>query len=276
VIVVNDGSTDGGKTEEIAKSYGDTIRYFVKENGGVASALNRGIQEMKGRYFSWLSHDDVYYPNKIETQIVLLKFLEEDVIIYADYDIIDAASRVTGSCKITAVPQELFRMSLMAEFPVNGCSTLIPRQCFDTVGLFSEELRTVQDYDMWLRLAVRYQYFKQDEIVMKSRVHEAQGSNASTVHISESNQLYIKALEVLCLEEVMNWYKVDNAALAYLMLARSLRTKSCLQASQKSFSLSLRYLTAENSKAKVQYTKKALPFLCCYLKSALWRRLGAH
>jgi glycosyltransferase involved in cell wall biosynthesis len=46
IIVVNDGSNDGGQTEAIAKSYGDKIRYFYKENGGVASALNLGIKNM--------------------------------------------------------------------------------------------------------------------------------------------------------------------------------------------------------------------------------------
>ena len=53
VIVVNDGSTDGGATEAIAKSYGSRIRYFAKENGHVASALNYGIARMEGEYFSW-------------------------------------------------------------------------------------------------------------------------------------------------------------------------------------------------------------------------------
>ena len=72
VILVNDGSKDNGDTEAIARSYGDKIRYFHKENGGVASALNLGIRKMTGEYFSWLSHDDVYYPHKIETQINFL------------------------------------------------------------------------------------------------------------------------------------------------------------------------------------------------------------
>ena len=43
IIVVNDGSADDGETERIALSYGDKIRYFKKENGGVSSALNYGI-----------------------------------------------------------------------------------------------------------------------------------------------------------------------------------------------------------------------------------------
>ena len=64
VIVVNDGSKDN--TDEIALSYGDKIRYFKKENGGVSTALNLGIKEMKGEYFCWLSHDDVYEYNKVD------------------------------------------------------------------------------------------------------------------------------------------------------------------------------------------------------------------
>ena len=49
IIVVNDGSTDN--TEAIAKSYGNKIRYFRKENGGGSSALNLGIDNMEGEDF---------------------------------------------------------------------------------------------------------------------------------------------------------------------------------------------------------------------------------
>ena len=69
--MINDGSTD--HTEAIAKSYGDKIRYFYKENGGVSTALNLGIENMEGEYFAWLSHDDVYYPEKIEKQLHALQ-----------------------------------------------------------------------------------------------------------------------------------------------------------------------------------------------------------
>ena len=76
IIVVNDGSNDKGETRNIALSYGDKIRYFEKENGGVSSALNLGIREMTGEYFSWLSHDDSYKPQKIENSIRYLSTFE--------------------------------------------------------------------------------------------------------------------------------------------------------------------------------------------------------
>ena len=75
ILVINDGSDDDHATEQIAAKYKDKIRYFYKENGGCGSALNLGIQEMKGEYFSWLSHDDLYSPNKINSQIEVLSGL---------------------------------------------------------------------------------------------------------------------------------------------------------------------------------------------------------
>src|ERR1700722_19485155 len=85
VIVVNDGSTDQGATEKIALSYGNKIFYHEKENGGVATALNFGIAKMKGEYFSWLSHDDLYTPDKIENQILEMLQCDDKTILYSDY-----------------------------------------------------------------------------------------------------------------------------------------------------------------------------------------------
>ena len=77
VIVVNDGSTDDGETRAVAEKFGDRIRYFEKENGGVSSALNFGIKKMTGEWFSWLSHDDLYMPKKIENSIETLRNYKE-------------------------------------------------------------------------------------------------------------------------------------------------------------------------------------------------------
>ncbi|QQS65316.1 glycosyltransferase family 2 protein [Candidatus Saccharibacteria bacterium] len=77
IIVVNDGSADQGKTEKIAMSYGSKIRYYKKVNGGVSTALNLGIKKMTGDYFSWLSHDDIYYPKKIENQVRFVESLKK-------------------------------------------------------------------------------------------------------------------------------------------------------------------------------------------------------
>ena len=93
VIVVNDGSIDD--TDQIVLSYGNKVRYFTKENGGVSSALNLALREMRGEYFSWLSHDDLYLPDKVKIQIEHLNLLKEkDVILYSNYVYIDENSKL--------------------------------------------------------------------------------------------------------------------------------------------------------------------------------------
>ena len=90
ILVINDGSTDNGKTEKVIKEFGDKVKYIKKENGGVASALNLGIKEATGEYIAWLSHDDIYLPNKIEKEIKALEKLEDkNTIIFSNFELID-------------------------------------------------------------------------------------------------------------------------------------------------------------------------------------------
>ena len=177
IIVVNDGSDDGGKTEGIARSYGDKIRYCYKENGGVASALNLGIREMTGEYFSWLSHDDLYYTIKIERQIEWLRNKgDKNTVTFCDFDVIDEDSMLLESQKIDPKylsPQVLTILSTS----IHGCSLLIPKPCFDSVGGFNEKLKTVQDIEMWFRFCladIKFAYIP--EVMVKSRRHAKQGS----------------------------------------------------------------------------------------------------
>jgi hypothetical protein len=196
IIVVNDGSNDGGETEEIAKSYGSRIRYFSKENGGVASALNFGIRRMTGEYFSWLSHDDVYCPFKLDRQIeVMGKLINKEVVLYSDFEMIDRAgnrlSEVVIEPNITKTP-----LRAILSTSIHGCSTLVPKEVFDAVGLFNENLKTTQDNEMWLRIYMKgYSFMHLPEILIKSRVHEAQGQRRlASVNRTETGTFYSWAL----------------------------------------------------------------------------------
>ena len=150
IIVVNDGSNDKGATEKIAKSYGKKIRYFNKENGGVATALNFGIEKMTGEYFSWLSHDDIYYPEKVEKQVEVLSKLEnKETIIYSNVEYINEFSETINITRY----EDLYSSRQLSSgvLPVlkgltNGCTMMIPKQLFKESGNFNEKLITCNDY----------------------------------------------------------------------------------------------------------------------------------
>lgn len=204
IIVVNDGSNDNGKTEKIALSYGDQIRYFKQENGGVASALNLAINKMRGDYFSWLSHDDLYYPNKIEKQIEYLANNNfQNIVLYSDYDLIDENSNLISEC---IKPHEILKTKpeyALLRGHVNGITLLIPKVAFSKIGLFDERLRCTQDYDLWNKMIKHYNFIHLPLILSSTRIHNKQDSKISPKVIIEGEALWIKMIKDLSLEKMI-------------------------------------------------------------------------
>ena len=178
ILVINDGSSDKGKTELIALSYGKKIKYFKKKNGGVSSALNFGISKMKGDYFSWLSHDDVYMPNKIKEQVSFLqKCTIPNAIVYSDFLLFSEDPVKTKKYKITPPSPDSFRYAITVNSFLNGCSLLIPKVVFDECGIFDIKLKHTQDYDMWFRASNKFKFLHLNKVLVKSRIHNDQDSN---------------------------------------------------------------------------------------------------
>lgn len=205
IIVVNDGSNDAGKTEAIAKSFGDRIRYFWKENGGVATALNLGISKAEGEYISWLSHDDLYSPHKIKVQIDYLnKQDNRDIVLFSNFDV----KNYINNTEYTASPIKNFEhttfdmLYILYTSSIHGCSILLPKSCFDSLGLFSISLRTTQDYEYWFKLyRNNYVFHYIPEPLILTRHHKDQDTHRQiTVHIEEINNLYIWAFELFIKE----------------------------------------------------------------------------
>ncbi len=179
IIVVNDGSTDDGKTEETCKSYGDKIRYFRKENGGVATALNYGIDQMEGDYFSWLSHDDLYFPNKVEEEVkVLAKDGDHNAVVFSDFCEVDASVKMLRKIRLKDKVAKCPRVFLALETDsyIHGCSLLVPKILFNKYGKFEIDKRCTQDYYMWFKLATHTRFLHAKKILVKSRVHSQQDS----------------------------------------------------------------------------------------------------
>jgi glycosyltransferase involved in cell wall biosynthesis len=179
IIVINDGSSDENKTRNIALTYIDKIRYFEKENGGVASALNLGISKMEGDYFSWLSHDDLYKPNKISSQISYLlntKLNSKNIILYSDFSLVNENGVIFWNSDLSSSLNYSFRIWLTLFSQLNGCTLLIPKRAFDIVGGFDESLKHTQDYDLWGRLSYKYEFVYVPINLVESRQHSEQDS----------------------------------------------------------------------------------------------------
>lgn len=214
VIVVNDGSDDGEATERIALSYGDRIRYFHKENGGSSSALNMGIANMTGDWFSWLSHDDLYVPEKISTQIQSLTELNvppkenSEHIFFSAFELINAQGKVIRYAnkdseyqlakKIESFPHNGYLICEPSTYSFHGCSCLINKKAFERVGAFNEKLRILNDWDMWFRLyAAGYKIHYIPAPLVYGRIHSAQVSNSIgySYHNAEQDMFWNRSLD---------------------------------------------------------------------------------
>ena len=282
ILVVNDGSSDGGKTRDVALSYGDRIRYFEKENGGVSTALNLGVRVMRGDYFSWLSHDDLYAPGKLQLQIAALGALsshERDCcIMYSDYSFFSHGGNRSNRSVIQLSSQlcESFRFWLTLTSSLHGCTLLIPRRAFTECGLFHAIQRYSQDYDLWFRFAGLYKFVHSPEELVYSRVHPTQDSAiyARESHAECSATLMV-FLESLTTEE-LSANGSRTVTRGYGLLGASFIRRGYVGPAKKAFSLAFRKPASKMEKiAIIIYFSKLLlvQYLLIRLRSLVSTKL---
>ena len=208
VVVINDGSNDNGATEAIAKSYGNKIRYFSKPNGGVSTALNLGIKKMRGEYFSWLSHDDLYYPNKVERQMSeICKFVRGSVIIASNVEVLFE----NGLRSKTKIHESTFKhlgifLATSSRVGLNGCSLLIPKEALAKEG-FDPRKKFTQDYDLWFRLKDNYKFYLIKDCLVVSRRHGNQDSADKANELkTEADILHSSMLDKISKSEYDNYF----------------------------------------------------------------------
>lgn len=156
IIVVDDGSTDNSAA--VASSYPDQrIRVIHKENGGVCSARNRGIQEAQSEYVALLDADDQWDKRYLEEQVRMVADFPEAAMWGINY-----AETCNGQLVRyleTGLPEEYrgyvehyFEMPTRVSDLYCSSSILIRKSVFDQVGLFDERIKYAEDTDMWFRI----------------------------------------------------------------------------------------------------------------------------
>ena len=162
---------------------------------------------MRGEYFSWLSHDDIDLPHKIETQINYLKGINDKTpILYSDFCYIDKNSNFLGDHKLRHVEPKSFRLFVMGGL-INGCTLLIPSICFTKCGLFKNELKTTQDYDLWFRFTEKFNFIHLPEILIKYRTHIDQDTvKLRPLAINECNDIYLHFIKSISKKEIKAAY----------------------------------------------------------------------
>lgn len=162
-IIVNDGSPDN--TEELAKKWiakDSRFKYIYKTNGGLSSGRNVGINAAIGQFIQLLDSDDLLEKNKLQIQIdAFLKDTEIDISIsgYRYFENWNLNKKILGRNNFLPEIAIMKNDSDIKELlnvrnPMVISAPLYKKSVFDTVGLFDEDLFSLEDWDFHTRCAL--------------------------------------------------------------------------------------------------------------------------
>ncbi|MEG4200422.1 DUF1796 family putative cysteine peptidase [Microcoleus sp. Pol12A5] len=161
IIVINDHGVDVQKLLE-GLNYRGNIFYVKHDYPKERSATrNAGIGIAKGKYIGYLDDDDLYYPNHIQT---LVEFLEKSEYKVAYTDAAKAEQEKQDGRYVTinrSVPYsyDFDPDLLMVNNYIPILCVMHERACLEQTGVFDETLDTHEDWDLWIRMSLKFQMF---------------------------------------------------------------------------------------------------------------------
>lgn len=221
IIVVDDGSKD--ITAEVMQAYADNplVRYIRQENKGLPGARNTGILAATGKYLALLDADDVWEPEKIEQQVAFYEEHADAAIVATDsYEFesdhrpqtTDRRPQTTASFLHTSFAADSSSVSsnsafiphpssftsyslrdLMEFSPFRPSSVIMRKDLCERAGLFDEELKYVEDLDMWARMASHGPIYRLNSQLTGFRNHPA----VQSMHLGPHIEYHHRTLDKL-------------------------------------------------------------------------------
>lgn len=202
LIVVDDGSTD--HTPDLVAGYRQRfpqVGYVGLEHGGVSRARNHGLRLAHGEFIAFLDSDDLWLKDKIQVQLSYMKAFPEAQFCLTEEIWVRNGRRVnqkhrhqkySGWVLDKVLPLCLLSLS----------SAMFRRRLFEEIGGFDETLPVCEDYDLGLRIALRYHYhFLPVPLIVKRGGHPDQLSKKYWGMDRWRVQALEKALELATSEE---------------------------------------------------------------------------
>lgn len=157
IIVVDDGSTDG-TADVLLSVYGDRIRLLRQANAGVSSARNAGMRQASAPLIALIDSDDLWHPDKSRLQMEWLAAHPEFGMVLCDVRRVEADGRLIDVFRRRDIlPEDGWVLRWILRNPALApASAMFRQEVFNGTGGFDESLRTAEDLDFHLRVAMRW------------------------------------------------------------------------------------------------------------------------
>ena len=205
LLIVEDASTDGS-VREIEQFDDPRIRLVrLERNEHICVALNTGLSQARGKYIARIDSDDCWYPEKLEKQVAWMQAHPECGACFTWVNVVDEQDRRLG-------PEESFFVDLFRKenrprrqwvhdfFLYGSClchpSAVFPLQVVRDLGGYRNSLVQTQDFDLWIRIAKRYELHILEQPLMDYR-HALQGGNVSAISPAVNIRSYYEMSSIL-------------------------------------------------------------------------------
>jgi glycosyltransferase involved in cell wall biosynthesis len=264
LIIINDGSQDS--TLEVITQISDSrIKVFSFPNAGGNVSRNRGLHLAVGEFVSFLDADDLWTPDKLQSQ---LKALQENVtakVAYSWTDYIDENGEFILSGQRVNVNENVYENLLLNNFLENGSNPLICRKALITLGGFDESLSAAQDWDMWLRLASKFNFICVPSVQILYRI----SANSVSSNLIRQEKACLQVLERAykerpslgdtTLTKIKNSWNISLANLYKYLTCKALQKPFTRQKGLASARFLWKYFIHDSSKLKnINFTSKLL------------------
>ncbi len=179
LLIADDGSD--GETRAYLQTLANPPRVRLIQlghTGKPAVVRNTALREAGGEFVAFMDSDDVWMPNKLETQIASLRGNAGRGWSHTRFVLMDAARHTMR--EMPAADGWILGHLLKTETVIALPSVVVSRALLDQVGGFDEDLVMCEDYDLWLRLATRSRIDAIDEPLTIVRRHGEHYGSAAT------------------------------------------------------------------------------------------------
>ncbi len=217
-IIIDGGSNDS--TLKIIQKYDSWIKYWVSEaDEGQSDAINKGFKMATGDIINWLNSDD--FLTKGGLLKIAQSFIENPK---ADF-VYGKCSRLTGD---GILPMPFYsspkHIRYLASFPYAQQSCFYKRKIFDRIGYLDEKLNITMDYDLFVRIALHYNFKSLNEFIAVFRMHEDQKTITYSKEWDENR--------IIVFSRLLRSIKID------LQLINSLKKNGWYQEGEQTYSIS--------------------------------------
>ncbi len=190
-LIVDDGSTD--RTAIVVQAWIDhdsRFKLLQKPNGGLSSARNFGIRHAQGDYLAFLDADDLYSPEKLSSHLAILDRNPEVGVVYSASQAIKEDGTPTW-VKLSGKPidRDPLKALLCKNFIGHGSNAILRKAVIESAGEFDESLTSVEDLDLWLRIASsrQWRFYRVPTVQCSYRVRPA-GLSFNVDHMQHTQE----------------------------------------------------------------------------------------